>query len=335
MQIKEMVLPSEKQQIIDFLASFDLTYEEKVDFTIYLEDDDKIIGTVSAFGYIIKCLAVSDGYQGENLAGKLVGEVINRLAQQGIYHYQVFTKTKYRTVFESLGFTLLSLSEKTAVLEGGSGKIEDELAKIKTQMHFNLGIDFTKDNDIGAIVLNGNPFTNGHLALCEYAMKNHDYLLVFVLEEEGSEYSFKERFAFAYTALRPYSHQVMVVPSTKYVVSRSTFPGYFLKSVDETTEEYATFDAQIFRDKFMPALQIKKRYIGSEVTDYMSIYNVTLKKVLGDKVEEIARVQDGGEPISAKRVRKLVSEGNYAEACKYIPTACLGLFLASSRSKNV
>ena len=334
MVIKEVILPSEKQKIIDFLAKFGLNYEQNIDQTIYLEEDDKVIATVSASKYIIKCLAADPAYRSENYAATLVSEMIKRLHMQGVYYYQVFTKAEYRVIFESLGFKSLLDTEKVSVLEGGDGDIQTEIKKMQTQIKYGFGIDFTKGNyDIACVVVNGNPFTNGHLQLVEHVSKNHDFVLLFVLEEEGSEFSFKERFSMAYLATRP-CRNVMVLPSTRYVVSKATFPSYFLKTVDESTAEYATYDALIFQKYFMPQLSIVKRYVGTETVDYMSVYNQTLQKVLGNRLEVITRFEENGQVISARAVRKLLAEGKLDEALQYIPRTNHPIFLLMDRYKK-
>ena len=99
MVIKDAVLESEKTRIKEFLASAGLEYEQNIDRTIYIEDEGDIVGTASTAGYIIKCVAVLPDYRGENLAGMLVGEILKRLNDDGIYYYQVFTKPEYRAVF--------------------------------------------------------------------------------------------------------------------------------------------------------------------------------------------------------------------------------------------
>lgn len=328
MVIKDAVLESEKTRIKEFLASAGLEYEQNIDRTIYIEDEGDIVGTASTAGYIIKCVAVLPDYRGENLAGMLVGEILKRLNDDGIYYYQVFTKPEYRAVFQSFGFTEILDTDKVSVLEGGDGNINASLDKIKKQVYFNLGINLENTGaDIACIVLNGDPFTEGHLRLAEYALNKHRYLIVFVLEEEGSYFSFKERYALVYLTLKPYEN-VLVLPSTKYIVSRATFPGYFLKSVDETTEQYAEYDATVFKKYFMPNLSIKKRYVGSENSDYMKIYNEKLKDVLGDKVEEVERFTEKGNVISAKTVRELIKEGNVDAAAEYIPESTRQLFRA-------
>lgn len=334
MTVKEVIVSAEKQRIAEFLSGFSLKYED-ADQTLYTEEDGKITATVSAKGYIIKCLAVDPGYQSENLSAALVGEMITRLHARGVYHYRAFTKPEYAGVFKSFGFTPITQDEKVVALEGGEGKIDDAIKEMRVKMKFSLGITEPDENtDIGCVVINGNPFTNGHLMLVEHVASLHKFVIVFVLEEEGSYFTFKERYAMAYLALKPLS-RALVLPSSKYIISASTFPGYFLKTVDETTAEYAKYDAAVFKKYFMPGLGIKKRYVGSETSGYMQIYNSALKEVLGDSLEIVPRFKENGQIISAQKVRELIEEGKTAEAAELIPRNNYAVFMNMLKSRNV
>ena len=268
--------------------------------------------------------------RGENLAAPLISEIIARLRENKIYGYRVFTKPEYRPLFESMGFHHLVSGENFSALEGGACDIEKTVSGLVRKVAHELG---GIDEDTAAIVINGNPFTEGHLALLEYALLRHNRLLLFVLEEDLSEFSFKERFSLAFLATRQYAERVSVLPSTEYIVSRSTFPDYFLHGADEATRTYARYDAQMFKKYFMPALGIKKRYFGSEVSDYMCIYNSAMTEVLGECAEVVDRVKKDGCVISAKTVRALISEGKYDEAISLVPTSCRTVFSMILRSK--
>lgn len=334
MIIKEALISVEKERIAAFLEGAGLKYESNADRTLYMEDGGKIVATVSACKYIIKCLAVDPGYRSENLAGQLVGEIIKRFHEEGIYYYQVFTKPEYINLFISLGFRPLIQTAKVVVLEGGDGTIYDAIQSMKVQMKYSLGADSVQRGcDIGCVVINGNPFTNGHLKLVEYAAARHKYVLVFVLEEEGSYFTFQERYTMAYLATKPYGN-VLALPSSKYIISKATFPGYFLKTVDDTTAEYAKYDALIFLNYFIPQLNVSKRYLGSEVSDYMRLYNQTLTEVLGDKVEIVERFKEDGEVISASTFRTLIQEGKKAEAFQFIPRTNHAVVNAMLSSRN-
>ena len=137
----------------------------------------------------------------------------------------------------------------------------------------------------------------------------------------------------AYLALKPLNN-VLVLPSSQYIVSRATFPGYFLKTVDETTEQYAKCDALIFRKYFIPELGISKRYVGTETADYMRIYNETLGQILGDKLEIVPRFEENGQVVSAGAVRLLIKQGKLDEALQFIPRSNYSVIKGMILSKN-
>ena len=183
--------------------------------------------------------------------------------------------------------------------------------KKKIENHFGIEVN---SSDIGAVVINANPVTLGHVHLVETASKNHSYVIVFLLEEDLSFFSYKERMTLCYLAFLPYKN-VLLVPSTNYIVSSLTFPGYFLKEETEKNKEWAKVDALIFKDHFMKILNVKMRYVGTETKGYMKVYNDTLKEVLEDKLTIIDRIDN----ISASTVRSLLKEGKVEEALQYTP----------------
>lgn len=315
--IKEVLLNYEREQVVNFLKNFSLKLDSDVTKTLYIEDDSKIIGTISCADYIIKSLAVDPSYQSENLAGKLVNEMIQYFARNNIYSYQVFTKPMYKHIFLSLGFKEIVSTDKVIMLEGGTNTIDDELTKIKKQLDIRFAV-LDESSDIAALVINGNPLTIGHVHLIEHASYNHNMVVVFIVEENKSEFSFEERLSMAYLATRRLSN-VCVIPSTKYIVSSLTFPTYFLKDENEVNEEYAKIDALVFKNYFMKRLFIKKRYVGEEFNLKMINYNETLKSILDDCLEVIPRYKEEEQVVSASVVRKLLKENKIDEALKYIP----------------
>ena len=317
MIVKEAYLKEEIDNIKVFLEKFSLKLDDNVTKTFYIEEDDKIIGTISCSDYIIKSLAVDPTYQSENLAGKLVNEMINYFAQNGIFSYQVFTKPIYKHIFISLGFREIVSTDKVIMLEGGTSSIDDELSKIKKQLDIRFAT-LDESSDLAALVINGNPLTIGHVHLIEQASIKHQLVVVFIVEENKSEFSFQERLSMAYLATRRLTN-VCVLPSTKYIVSSLTFPTYFLKDLDEVNVENALIDALIFKNYFMKKLFIKKRYVGEESSNKMINYNNTLKEVLKDSLIEIPRLKEDNEIVSASMVRRLCKEQKFDEALKYIP----------------
>ena len=331
MQIKQAILQSEKQAVVDFLATFDLKFNALADYTAYVEVDDKIVATISLSKNLICDLAVSDHLQGENLATLLISHAIAVLRENKIYGYKVFTKPLYLDKFLDLGFRVLIKGQNFVALEGGESDVFATLKSLKTKITMDFG---GFDGDYGAIVLNANPFTLGHLTLVEYALTKHEKVVLFVVEEDSSAFSFKERFSLTYLATINYRDRVCVLPSTDYVVSKSTFPDYFLHSVDQVTQAHAEYDARLFDEYFMKELGITKRYVGSESKDYMSLYNHTLKSVLTDRVEVVKRFKNDDQIISASTVRQLIKEGDFDKAIEFIPKSCHAVFNMIIATKN-
>lgn len=333
MEIKQAILQSEKNAVKNFLDKFSLKYKDTVNYTVYIEEQGEIVGTVSLADNVIMLLAVDKKMQGENVAAMLVNHVITKLREEKQYGYKVFTKPDYASLFESLGFRELVKTSNFVAMEGGQCDIQKTVDAIATKVSMELG---GIDKDTAGIVINGNPFTEGHLSLCEYALQKHRRLIVFILEEDLSEFSFKERLSLAFLATRPYADRVSVVPSTEYIVSKSTFPDYFLKSVDQSTEAYAEYDALIFQKYFMEKLGICKRYFGEEQSDYMQVYNLVMQRVLGDKAEVVKRfTKEDGLVISAKTFRELIKDGKKDQALQLIPVSCRMVMNLILNSKNV
>ncbi len=323
MYIKEAMLGSEKENVKNFLSSFGLKYRADTECSLYIEENSEIAASISYTKNIIMQLAVSESMRGENVAALLVSEVLSRFRENGIYSYRVFTKPEYLPLFESMGMTPLVKEDNFVALEGGVSNITDAVNALTVKISMELG---GIDCNTAAIVINGNPITEGHVSLIEYALARHNRLLLFVLEEDSSEFSFKERISLAFLATRPYRDKVSVLPSTDYIVSRSTFPDYFLHSADDTTRAFAKYDARLFEKYFMEPLGIVKRYFGTEESDYMKIYNSTMLEVLGDRAEVVQRFMKNGKTVSAKAVRKLLEDKKYEEALLYIPTPCRAVF---------
>jgi [citrate (pro-3S)-lyase] ligase len=329
--IKQAFLSSEFHRLERFLATFDLGFDAK-DESFYIEEADQIIASLSLDGMIIKGLAIDESYRGMNLAGELVGYAIQVLAGKGLYSYHVFTKSKYVEVFRAMGFRLLADTGKVAFMEGGLDHIESIVTDIRKKFETTFKVDPALV-DIGAIVVNCNPMTLGHYQLIEQAAREHDYLIVFVVETDESTFTFKERFSLVYLALKPISN-ILVVASTSYIVSKSTFPSYFLKTLNEREEEHAKLDAMIFRDYFMPLIPMSTRHVGGETDPVMVAYNRILKETLKDRLKAIERFTLEGVVISASLVRKLMFENRIDAALEYVPIATRALLRTIMIEKN-
>lgn len=321
MLIKEAIIEEEKIKVKAFLLDKGLDpYQEIFNNdvkTLYIEKDTRIIGTVSCESYIIKWLAIDENYQGENLVNELISNIINYLHQIKCFYYQVFTKCYYEEIFHSLNFKTIAKTKQVVLLEAGITDINNEIEKIQRQINYQLVIT-PGVTDVASIVMNANPFTNGHLALVEKAVSEHQYVIVWLLETDKSLFSYEERLAMTYLACRKYE-RVIVLPSTKYIISTSTFPSYFIKDINELTKETALLDAIIFKEYFMNKLGIMVRYVGDENEPLMVLYNDTLKEILGNKLIIAERTKQNNVIISASLVRNLLKQNKLDEALSYIP----------------
>lgn len=173
--------------------------------------------------------------------------------------------------------------------------------------------DFSKYKKIGSIVMNCNPFTYGHLYLIEQALKKVDFLIVFVVEEDRSIFSFWERFTMVQKGVLDLKN-VMVVPSGSFILSQMSFPEYFVKETSEDIVEHTEQDIRTFAQKIAPQLGIKYRFVGEEPNDSVTNqYNLAMKKILPEydmELIEIPRKKMNGKYISASLVRKYMEEND-------------------------
>lgn len=192
----------------------------------------------------------------------------------------------------------------------------------------------TLQGNIGAIVMNCNPFTRGHRYLVEKASKQCDQIIVFVVEEDKSEFAFCDRFEMVKRGTADIDN-VVVVPSGDFIISNSTFAQYFEKA-NATEVASMDYDIRIFGEVVSDIIGIKYRFVGEEPFDIVTKeYNETMKRILpeyGIEVIEIPRLKEDEEVISASKVRKLLKDGKLNLLKKYLPSTTLEYL---KKSKNM
>lgn len=175
---------------------------------------------------------------------------------------------------------------------------------------------------IGAIVMNCNPMTKGHLFLIETACKKVDYLYVFVVEEDRSEISFQERYHMIKTQTELLKN-VIVVPSGRFILSYMTLPLYFEKYEKQEAVLDAANDLKIFCQYIAPQLGITERFVGEEPTDKITKqYNEKTKRILpyyGIQLTEIPRLKVGNLVVSASKVREYMKDNNLDGLKRMVP----------------
>lgn len=177
-------------------------------------------------------------------------------------------------------------------------------------------------NRIGSIVMNCNPITIGHKYLIEQALQHVDFLYIFLVEEDKSEFLFADRMEMLQIVTKRYKN-VKVVPSGKFILSYETVPLYFEKSKKQEEILNATEDLKIFGEKISAELGITVRFVGNEPYDKITRqYNEEMKKILpayGVSLIEIPRLAVEDTYVSASKVRKYISDGNKEKAYEMLP----------------
>lgn len=174
--------------------------------------------------------------------------------------------------------------------------------------------------------MNCNPFTLGHLHLVEYAASKVIKLYIFVVEEDKSEFPFADRIELVKQGVKDFPN-VEVLPSGKFIISQTTFSGYFSKAELQDVAVDSSEDVEIFGKEIAPTLGITIRFAGEEPKDNVTRqYNETMKRILpryGVEFCEIPRKEIDGEPISASSVREALKCGDFDKIKNLVPETTL------------
>ena len=308
------VMKFEKKDVEKFLEGFDIKYERDVDYTIVALDGDKVVGTGSCAGRILKCFAIDPTYQGMGITNTIITRLLDHQYQVGNKHLFIFTKPKSIKIFTDFGFSIVEKTEDVALLDNKIEELNQLLKNIEDQ------------RESGAIVVNANPMTKGHLYLINEARKMTDLLHVFMVEEDGSTFPYDFRYKIVKEELEKFD-DVLVHPGNDYIISKNTFPTYFYKDEKTILKAYSELDTKIFGRYFAKTLNIKKRFVGTEDKDLVTKnYNETMERILPDygiEVVEIPRASLDDEIISASKVRLFLKERKFEEAYKFLPEATI------------
>ncbi len=302
-------------RVKSFLADQELDYEEQISFTVNLIGDQRIVATGSLDGNILKCIAVDPEYQGEGLASRIVQTLISEGYRRGLTHLFLYTKPENIRLFQDLGFYLITETTDVALMENQKDGISNYLNTLYLAQE-------GKFEDNGSVVMNCNPFTNGHLYLIEEAASQSDCLYVFVVSEDRSVFPADVRLDLVKRGVA-HLDNVVVYPTSDYLISAATFPTYFLKDRYESGDIQSELDLIIFAEYFVKTFQINKRFVGTEPLDRLTAsYNEKMKEILNEvqvEVLELPRKLLNEVPISASRVRELMAEGDYDAIRELVP----------------
>lgn len=297
-----------QKEYLAFLTAAGLRDEEDADLVAWMTDDDgDLVGCGSLAGHTLKQVAVAPAIEGTGAMATILSALINEAAQMGIFRLFLCTKPANKTMLASMGFhTVVQISD-AILMENRRNGAADFVASLPRF-----------EGTCGAVVCNCDPFTLGHRHLIEYASAHCDHLYVFAVAEKGSLFSPEERLDMIRRGTADLSN-CHVLSSDLYLVSRATFPAYFIKDKTRADLVKADLDIAFFAEHLAPALHITARFVGEEpYSPVTAAYNERMKELLpqhGIRLEEIPRY-DG---ISASRVRALIQAGEYEKTKELVP----------------
>ena len=312
MEIRSLSLKHDQPMIEAFYARAGIRLDRGVSALYGAFEGETLLALGGIAGNAIRSLAVEESRQGEGILPVLVTHLYQTIKDGGASDVFVITKPVYAPLFSSLCFNELARTQDAALLESSN-------------LAFSRYLGNLPQAD-GAIVMNADPFTNGHRYLVETAAAQCERLNVFVLSADAAHVPADARFRLVREGCAPFSN-VSVVAGGDYIISPATFPDYFFKDRTEAALACARLDATLFAERIAPACGIVKRFVGEEPLDPMTAaYNETLLAILpprGVELTIIPRRTFEGEPVSASRVRALWREGKYEEIRPLVPDSTL------------
>ncbi len=309
---------------------------EPVEYTMILTNlNDDFIGTGSLKDNVLKFVAVDPNFRETTAFGLIVTHLTELILKKYPTAF-VYTKPENVIKFKSIGYQEIAQAPPIyALLEFGFKTIADYKTYLKSRQR-----NVTTDR-VAAIVVNCNPFTNGHKYLIEKAASENDVLYLFVVEADKSVFSFDVRWRLIEKGIRHLDNVVMLKGGA-YIVSSSTFPSYFLKkeSIDIITKKQTELDVTVFAKHIVPELGITRRYVGEEVyCRTTAVYNTAMKEILlkhNLELIEIKRKTVGAEDnfISASKVRNALKNDTLYQIGDFLPDSTRE-FLLSDEAKPI
>ncbi len=283
--------------------------------TIILYDEERAVATASRDGDVLRYIAVDACAEGEGACALMVSALTASALKDGITELMLLTKPANKGLFASLGFYPVVATEEAVLMENAKDGLGNYLSSLPRG-----------EGTVGAIVMNANPFTLGHLYLCEQAAARCDFLYVFVLSEERSRFSAQDRLAMA-KAATAHIPKLVVCSGSRYMISSATFPMYFIKEENRAAQVRADLDVLLFAQKIAPALGITKRFVGSEpFCPVTAQYNARLGELLPAHGIELITIPRKNE-ISASAVRAYMDAGETEKARALVPPVSYGYII--------
>ena len=295
------------KEYIQLLELCGLRDEGDADVIALMTEDGRVTACGALAGHTIKQLAVDPEFEGLGLMASVLSALISEAMTRGVHRLFLCTKPGNLRMFGSMGFHTVAETAEAVLLENRRGGIDSFLESIPKY-----------DGVCGAVVCNCDPFTLGHRHLIEYAAAHCDNLYVFAVSEKGSMFSPEERLDMIRKGTADIAN-CHVFESDMYLISRATFPAYFVRDESRADLVKSDLDLELFCGKIAPALGISVRFAGEEpFSPVTRAYNERMKELLperGIKFVEIPRLSE----ISAGKVRALIRDGETEKTKDLVP----------------
>lgn len=316
-----------RRRLEAFLQKQGLRYDQGVEFAAVFYDSQGEIAAAGALQRnVLKCVAVDEQYRGEGLTASVISALRAAAFDRGQRKLFLFTKPHNDRMFGEFGFYEVARTGDMLLMEsekGGARRFTESLRKGTGRQ--------------AAVVANCNPFTLGHRYLVEQAAAQCDVLHLFILSEDAGLFPARVRMELVQKGVADLSN-VLIHPTSDYLISAATFPTYFLKEGQIESGAGGALDLTIFGQYFVPALEITRRFVGQEpLSPVTALYNRQMKEILpryGVEVVELPRKEAAGAVISASRVRALLAEDRLEEIRPLTPEVTWE-FLQSPEGRDV
>ncbi|QGY32045.1 [citrate (pro-3S)-lyase] ligase [Pantoea cypripedii] len=306
--------PRRRETIRTLLADSGLGMDSDISTFVEAWSGERLVGCAGLAANVIKCVAIDEQWRGENLSAQLLAEVEHLALARGHFHLFLCTRPCNRERFQHNGFWPVVQSGENAIL------MENTPSGIQRYCR-SLQASRVAGQRVGAIVMNANPFTLGHRYLVEQAAARCDWLHLFVVREDASFFPFSARLHMVQSGVA-HLPNITVHEGSQYIISRATFPAYFLKETGKVQQAWSEIDLLLFRNHIAPALGITHRFIGSEpFCEITRQYNLSMHQLLADAVAvvEIPRIKATGSAISASEVRRLLKTHQFSRIREIVP----------------
>lgn len=298
----------QQEGYLRLLEACGLRDEGDADIIALMTDDDgRLMACGALAAHTIKQLAVTPDCEGQGAMAAVLSALIAEASARETHRLFLCTKPGNLNMFASMGFHTVIETAEAVLLENRKGGLDSFLESIPKY-----------EGRCGAVVCNCDPFTLGHRHLIEYAAANCDALYVFAVSERGSMFSPEERLEMIKKGTSDLQ-SCHVLESGLYLVSRATFPAYFIRDESRADLVKSDLDLELFCRRIAPALNISVRFAGEEpYSPVTRAYNERMRELLpanGISFEEIPRLAG----ISAGRVREHIAAGEFEIIKEMVP----------------